>query len=176
MHLSLLLAFLFFSLALGSPSDVLYIKKLVADESQLLDAKNYAGLVNIYTKNVTYNAGEPQNEYGVSSVQARLAVLLPTDLITQLAINTESITLLPPFDEQGAAGAATGVVYITATYIGQGNLSGQSATFLGYYGDKYIKTGDFARHGGWRIRERLFFELGSRAIGNLDVIPRSERT
>ena len=161
MQLLVVLTLFLFPLALGSPSDVLYIKKLVADESQLLDAKNYAGLTNIYTKNVTYNAGEPQNVYGVQNVQARLEVLLPPNIITQIATNTESISLLPPFDEQGAAAAASGVVYITATYIGQGNLSGQAATFFGYYEDRYIKTGDFARHGGWRIRERLFFAFVS---------------
>lgn len=26
---------------------------------------------------------------------------------------------------------------------------------------QYVKTGDFARHGGWRIRERLFVSMVS---------------
>lgn len=93
MQLSLLLSLFFISLALGSPSDDVYIKKLVADEAQKVDTK-------------------------------------------------ESITLLPPFDEQGAAGTATGVVYTTVTSIGQGDLTGQALVFFAKYNDKYVKTGD----------------------------------
>ena len=154
----LLLFSLLFSLTLGSPFDVLYIKKLIADESQLLDSKDYAGLANIFTKNATYNAGRPSpNVYGIDNIQATLAELLPPSLITFQTIRTESITLSPPFDEQGAAGTATGVVYLSATNFGSGDLAGQTLIVLAKYEDKYVKTGDFARYGGWRISERLFF-------------------
>ena len=160
MQLVLLLSLLF-SLALCSPSDVLYIKKLSADEAQLLDLKDFGGLVNIFTTNVTYNPGAGPNIYGIDSVQATLAFILPPEVITQSAISTESITLSPSFDEQGAASTATGVVYVTTTYIGQGDLAGQALVFFAKYVDKYTKTGNFASHGGWRISERLYISFVS---------------
>lgn len=157
MQLLPLLSLFFVSLALSSPSDVLHIKKLVAEEPQLLDAKDFAGLVNVYTKNATYNTGEGlPNIYGIASIQAALVVDLPPETLTQGAISTESITLLPPFDEQGAAGTATGVLYLTFSYIGQGDLAGQVLVLFAKYEDTYVKTRNSARYGGWRISKRYF--------------------
>lgn len=162
MQLLFLLSLFFFSLALGSPSDVLYIEKLVADEARLVDAKKFDGLVNIFTKNATYNAGSPApNVYGIADIQTTLSNIVPPETITQNAVSTESITLLPPFDEQGAAGTASGVIYITVSYIGQGNLTGQALVFFAKYEDKYVKTADFVPYGGWRISERFFIEFVS---------------
>ena len=162
MQLSLPLSLFFLSVALGSPSDILYIQKLNADEAHKLDNKDFAGLGNIFTKNASYNAGAPsQTVYGIDNIQAILAEILPPELLTENAISTESITLLPPFDEQGAAGTATGVVYSTTANIGQGDLEGQGVFFRAKYKDKYVKTGDFAIHGGWRISERLFISFVS---------------
>ncbi|MCJ1462887.1 hypothetical protein MMC07_001491 [Pseudocyphellaria aurata] len=160
-QLSLLLSLFLVPLSIGSPSDDLYIKKLIADEAQILDAKDFPKLAGIFTKNATYNAGMPPTVFGVDSIKAVLAAILPPEVITQSTTSTESITLLPPFDEQGAAGTATGVVYITAACIGQGDLTGHALTFFAKYEDKYIKTGDFAHHGGWRISERFFVEFVS---------------
>ena len=120
MQLLLLLPLFFFSLALGSPSDVLYIKKLNADVAQASDNKAFSEFETFFTKNVTYNigvAGEP-NVYGLDNLKAKLTEILPPGSITQQAVNTQSITLLPPFDEQGAAGTATSVVYSVITFIG----------------------------------------------------------
>ena len=156
MQLLLVFFLFFFSLALGSPSDVLYIEKLSADEAQKLDNKDFDGLEKIFTKNATYNAGEGPNVYGIDNIKPLLASILPPEVISQSTITTSSITLLAPFDEQGAAGSAVGVVYVTASYIGQGDLEGQGLFFFAKYKDKYVKTGDFARYGGWRISERLF--------------------
>lgn len=57
-------SFLFFSLLFLfcswlSPASVFYLKKLVADEVQLSDAKDLAGLTKIFTRNATYNIGGP---------------------------------------------------------------------------------------------------------------------
>lgn len=154
MQLLHLLPLFFFSLALGSPSDVLYIQKLNADEAQLLDAKDFAGLVNIFTQNATYKSDSSPIFDGLEDIQAKLPGVL--EPITQSAINTESITLLPPFDEQGAAGTATGVLYITVANFGLRNSSTEALFVFGKFEDKYVKTGDFALHGGWRISERVF--------------------
>lgn len=48
MQLLLLLSFVFFTLTLGSPADILNIQKVIADESHLVDSKNFAELVNIF--------------------------------------------------------------------------------------------------------------------------------
>lgn len=131
MQVLLILCLFLFSLALGSLSDVLYIEKSNADEAQLLVAKDFAGLADIFTKNVTYNAGDPfPTVHRIDSIQAILAQRLGQN-ITQYAISTQSITLLPPFDEQGAADAATGVVYTTLANIGQGNLTGEALIIFG---------------------------------------------
>ena len=155
MQLLLVLSLFLFSVAFGSPADVLYIEKLIADEAQLLDAKDFAGLVNIFTKNAAYNRGAGPNVYGINNIQATLSPILPPEVITQNAVNTESITLLPPFNEQGAAGTASGVVYTTISNIGQGNLTGQVYVNFAKYEDKYVKTGESARYGGWKISQRF---------------------
>lgn len=157
MQLLLLCFCVFFSLALGSPADVLYIKKLIADESQLLDSKDFRGLANIFTTNAIYNAGPPSpDRNGIENIQATLAIILK-GIVTQISTSTESITLLAPFDEQGAAGTATGVVYYTAVEFGTGDSAGKTEIILAKYVDKYVKTGDRSRYDGWRISERRSF-------------------
>lgn len=158
MQLLLLFCLFLFSLALGSPSDVLYIEKLNADEAQLLDAKDFAGFVNIFTKNATYSSGGSlPNVYGADSIGARILSILGPEIITQNSINTQSIKLLPPFDEQGAAGTATGVIYTTDVNF----MAGEVQVVFGKYQDKYVKTGDFSHYGGWRISERFFILIVS---------------
>ena len=161
MQLLLVLSLFFFSLAFGSPADVLYIEKLIADEGQLLDTKDWAGLANIFTKNVTYSPGAGLKFNGIDNLQAALSRNLPQEIITQNAVNTKSITLLPPFDEQGAAGTASGVVYLTFSVIGQGDLAGQVRASFGKYQDLYVKTGESARYGGWKISQRFFVSFVS---------------
>lgn len=151
----------FFSLALGSPADVLYLEKLVADEAQSLDAKDFAELTNIFTKNATYNSEILPTVYGIDNIQTLLSGFFPPEIISQNAINTESFTLLPPFNEQGAAGTASGVLYTTVSFIGQGNLAGQVYASFAKYKDKYVKTGESARYGGWKIYERVFVSFVS---------------
>lgn len=153
----LLLLFLSFSLAFGSTADVLYIEKLVADQGQLLDTKNFAGLANIFTPNATYNpGGDPtSNVYGIDNIKATLARIVGST-ITHGAVTTESITLEPFFDEQGSANAAVGVIYIIFTYVGQGKLAGQALSIYAKYEDTYVKTGDRNLYGGWRISKRFF--------------------
>lgn len=161
MQLLPLLFLFFFSYALGSPSDVIYMKKLVANEGQLIDVKDFAGFVNIFTRNASYDSEVTPPVYGIDAIQAALSKFFPAGTISQNAVNTESITLLSPFDEQGAANTATGVIYTTSTKIGQNELAGQALTVFGKYEDKYVKTKDLARYGGWRISERQFIQFVS---------------
>ena len=155
----LILLTLYLSLAFGSSDDVLYIEKLVADEGILLDTKNFAGLANIFTPNGSYNAnapGEPSTVYGIQNIQAILAKIIGPGTITHNAVSTQSITLGPEFNEQGAAGAATGVIYVVFTFIGQKDLAGQALSFYAKYEDTYVRTGDISLYAGWRISTRSF--------------------
>lgn len=97
------------------------------------------------------------------ALQAAFVNTFVPELIHQNAISTESITLLPPFDEQAAARSATGVLYFTTTTIGRGDLAGQALTAFVKFEDKYVKTGGFARDGGWRINARNYIETVSRS-------------
>lgn len=165
MQLSLLVSLFFFSLALGTADDILSIEKLVADAVQLLDTKDFAGLGNIYTTDALYNAGPPSpNISGIDKIKATLAQIVPPGVITQSTASTISITLSPPsppYGKQRVVAKATGVVYTSATYIGQGKLAGQALTFLAKYEDKYVQTGDRASYGGWRISQRFFIPFVS---------------
>ncbi|MCJ1469092.1 hypothetical protein MMC07_007725 [Pseudocyphellaria aurata] len=171
MHLLLLLSLFFVTLALGSPSDIIYIEKLNADEAQIVDAHDYSKLADIFTTTATYKSGPSQPTVnGIENVEATIAFVIPPEVITHTEINTQSITLKPPFDEQGAAGTASGVIYTTVAYIGQGNATGSALIFFAKFEDSYVKTGDFAKYGGWRISNRSFIPFGAPA-GNPNVLP-----
>lgn len=157
MQLLLLLALIFFSPALGSPSDVLYINMLNADVAQATDKAAYSEFGNFFAKDAHYNFGGPGlDAYGVNQITAGFINNVPAGSIQVNVVSSESIRLLPPFDDLGAAGNATGVQYKEVVFVGQGSLQGQSYTAFGKYNDKYIKTGEFTRYGGWRIQERLW--------------------
>ena len=156
MHLLLLLSLWFFSLALGS-HDVLYINKLNADQARATDKGAYSEFEYFFTKTAHYNfGGAGLDAYGIPNITAGFVDNVPAGAITVNLVSTESVTLLPPFDDLGAAGKATGVQYKEVVFVGQGKYQGQSYTAFGKYDDKYVKTGDFARYGGWRISERIF--------------------
>lgn len=158
MQLSLLLSMFFFCFALGSPSDVIYIEQLVANQVILLDLKNFA-FENIFTKNATYNSGSGPNVYGIPAIENAIANLVK-DGGTFGGITTKSITLGPPFDDQGGAGTAKGTLFITAVTLGS-NSSGPYSLRLAKYEDKYAKTGAFEDYGGWRISERIVVNVVS---------------
>ena len=137
--------------------DVLYINKLNADQAQATDKQAYSEFDYFFTKDAHYNFGGPGlDAYGIPNITAGFAGHVPAGTITVNFVSTESIKLLPPFDDLGAAGNATGVQYKEVVYVGQGDLEGQTYTAFAKCEDKYVKTGDFARYGGWRISERIF--------------------
>lgn len=122
----------FFSLALGSPED-LYIKKLVAEE---VTSTNQTDIVNFFTENVIYRIGTELTFNGLDAL--RSAFTNTSQIIPQNAITTQSIDLLPPFDEQGAASTGTGVVYFTTTTPGQGGFAGQALILFVKFEEKYV--------------------------------------
>ena len=165
MRFSILLSTFFLSLALGSPSDIDNIEKVSADEVRALDRKDFASFSKYFTQNASYNAGAGPNVYGVPAIQKLLKAVVQ-NVPSQSALTTTSITLLPPFDEQGDATAAEAEVYTTDTFFGTGKLAGQILTFYAKYEDKYEKTTDSANYGGWKLSQRFFvsFVSNSRVI------------
>lgn len=117
--------------------------------------------MNLFTQKFTSNVNRELTVSGVDALQAAFVNTFVPELIPQNAISTESITLLPPFDEQGSAGSATGILYFTTTTIGRGDLAGQALTVFVKFEDKYVKTGGFARYGGWRINAQNYIAIVS---------------
>ncbi|MCJ1269034.1 hypothetical protein MMC22_008922 [Lobaria immixta] len=161
MQFLLFISLFFFSLALASPADVHYLGQLIEDEAQLFDAKDLAGFANLFTKNATYNP-DTTNVHGMNNIEKILSRVFLSEVISQSAVKTKSFALLPTFNGQGAAGTATGTVYTTISFIGQGNLTGQVYTVFAEHNDMYVKTEQFARYGGWKISERFFVEFYTR--------------
>ncbi|MCJ1265763.1 hypothetical protein MMC22_005643 [Lobaria immixta] len=82
--------------------------------------------MNLFTQKITSNVNRELTVSRVDALQAAFVNTFVPELIPQNAISTETITLLPPFDEQGAAGLATRILYFTTTTIGRGDLAGQA--------------------------------------------------
>ena len=158
-HLLALASFLFCTPSLSSPSDVLYIEKLTADFSINLDLKNFKAFEVEFIPTGTYNPGNGVVK-GYPAIEKALAAIVGTN-VTQSSLTTQSISLSPPFDVQGAAGKATGITYAIVTFIGQKADAGKAFVVYGYFKDKLVKTGDYANYGGWKFSDRAFIALVS---------------
>lgn len=159
MHLLPLLLSLF-SLSLASPADILYIQKsladfaLIADSGSLSGVPDFSAFDQVLARNVSFDFGaQPGVVRGLANVETVFRRNLPPGTITQNAVTTQSVALAG-FDEQGAASKATAVSYLTNTYFGQGNLTGQVVTLYVRLDDTLVKT-ELPGNGGWRITTRI---------------------
>lgn len=155
-----LTSFLFFTPSLTSSSDIIYIRKLIADFAINLDTKNFKGFEIEFIPSGTYDAGAGPVA-GLPAIQKTLAAVVNNN-VTQTSLTTQSITLSPPFDSLGAASRASAITYAIVSYIGQKADAGKAYIFYGLFKDKLVKTGDFAEYGGWRFSERIFETLVSK--------------
>ena len=158
-HLLALASYLFCTPSLSSPSAVLYIEKLTADFSINLDLKNFKAFEVEFIPTGTYNPGNGVVK-GYPAIEKALAAIVGTN-VTQSSLTTQSISLSPPFDVQGAAGKATGITYAIVTFIGQKADAGKAFVVYGYFKDKLVKTGDYSNYGGWKFSDRAFIALVS---------------
>ncbi len=112
-----------FPLALGS-----YIRNLMADFAILFDDRKFNALADLFTPNANYSVGN-LNMVGPSQIATFVGNL--TKDPTQLALSTQSINLLPPFDALGGAVKAMAVTYVIATVFGSGKFkpTGNTSTF-----------------------------------------------
>lgn len=154
----LALSFLF-TTSLCTTEDVEHIKKLTADFAISLDTKNYKAFEKQFTPTASYDPGNGPVT-GFANIEKVLATIV-TNQVTQTSVTTQSILLAPPFDGLGAAGTATGTTYNIVTFIGKGPKLGNALLIYGLWRDKFVKTGDFAYHGGWKFSSRVFVSLVS---------------
>ena len=154
-----LTSFFFFTPSLTSPSDVLYIQKLTADFAINADTKNFTAYDVEFIPTATYDPGNGAVK-GISAIKETLALVFQ-NVTTQTSVTTQSVSLGPPFDVQGAAGTASAIAYAIVTNLGQGAEVGKAFTVYGYWNDTLVKTGDFANYGGWKFSSRGFVSLVS---------------
>lgn len=163
MHLPLLLILSLFSLAIpsfGSPADILNIQKSLSDYAFISDSGSISGVPDfstfnkVFTNNVTFFFDpSPGLVRGLANVETVFRTNVPPGTVTQNVVTTESISL-SPFDEQESASEATALSYLTTTYFGQGNLTGQIVVLYVRVEDTLVKT-KLKGNGGWRISNRI---------------------
>lgn len=152
-------SFLFFTPSLTSPSDVLYIQKLTADFAINADTKNFNGYDVEFIPTATYDPGNGPIK-GIPAIKETLALVFK-NVTTQTSVTTQSVSLGPPFDLQGAAGTASAIAYAIVTNLGIGAEEGKAFTVYGHWKDTLVKTADFADYGGWKFSSRAFVSLVS---------------
>lgn len=163
MHFSLLLIPSFLSLALpslGASPDNDYIRNCLADFAFIADSGSLSGVPQfsrfheVFTKNITFDFGSlPGVVRGLANVENVYVKNFPPGTVTQNAVTTERISL-SEFDDQGSASRATALSYITSSYFGQGNLTGQRVALYVRLQDTLLKT-KLEGNGGWRIDTRI---------------------
>ena len=154
-----------FTPSLTSSTDVLYIEKLTADFAIALDTKNFKAFEIEFIPTATYDPGSGPVT-GFANIEKTLAAIVANN-VTQNSLTTQSISLAPPFDNQGGAGTASAITYADVAFLGKGPLAGKAFVFFGLFKDKFVKTGDFANYGGWKFSSRVFqslVSLGARSI------------
>ncbi|MCJ1346438.1 hypothetical protein MMC31_004655 [Peltigera leucophlebia] len=155
----------FFILSLGNPEDVLNIQQLNNDFAVFFDSNRKSEIVTLFTANLTYNIfTKTRGNFTVRGGQEFSKLISNiTAAPTQISISTQSYTLQPPFDALGGASRATGYSNFNAILF----KDNKTQFFDAVTKDKYIKTTDFTRYGGWKIDQR---DYSSVAIPRGDLI------
>lgn len=164
--LPLLLLFVCSTFSSGFTSDVYYIETLNADFAIFLDTAKYEKWDNSFTKNVTFSFpgfDKIPTVTGVEGVIASAHTVFPTAYILQTAITTQRIIPVGPTDKNYAFTEAEAITYLTSTFLGSGNLQGQSATVYSRLEDTFVKT-NLPVYGGWRVNTRALRPLVSTTL------------
>lgn len=148
-----------FILSLGNSEDVLNIQKLNNDFAVLFDSNKKGEISTLFTANLTYNLfTKTRGNFTIRGGEEfnRLITNI-TEATTQISISTQSYTLLPPFDALGGASRATGYSNLNGILFKDNKTQFLDAVTK----DKYVKTTDFTRYGGWRIDQRDYTSVVS---------------
>ena len=111
-----------------------------------LDRKNYAPLTKIFAENTVADYQVPGLTGPLRGVRA-VQEWVQSQLVGQVTQHTISTTVVEFTDPH----APNSTAYLVANYLGQGNLTGQTAYFYGQYVDRLGLEG-----GSWKITNRLF--------------------
>lgn len=154
--LSIFLLFVCPPSSLGFTTDVYYIETLIANTVIFLDELRFDAFAGLYTKDLVFGApslGLP----GTNSSQQLIdeaKKLFPAHFVLQNAITTQRISFVDCTDQDYKFTKAKAVTYLTTTFFGSGNLTGQIAAIYSRLDDNLTKT-SLPGYGGWRVSVRI---------------------
>ena len=154
--LSILLLFVCPHSSLGFTNDAFYIETITADSVIFLDTFNFDAFAGIYTQNFTFAApsiGLPPARGPQQLTDAAYKLLPRGSVVLQNAITTFRISFVGPTDKDYTFTQAKTIIYLSTSFFGTGNLTGQSVTIYSRLDDTLIKT-SLPVYGGWRITSR----------------------
>lgn len=156
--LSIFLLFVCSPSSLGFTSDVYYLETIIADSVIFLDTFKFNFFADIYTKDLVFGAPSLNLPTVNSSQQltAEALILFPPSVkvVLQNAITTQRITPVGPTNADYSFAKATVITYLTTTFFGTGNLTGQIAAIYSRLDDIAVKT-ELPGYGGWRVSKRI---------------------
>lgn len=153
--LSILLLFVCSPHTLGFTTDIFYIETVIADSVLFVDTGNFKAFADVYTKDLIFNGtslGFPVLNNSQLLITATIE-LFPTHYVLQDAITLQRIYFDGCTDKDYTFTKASAITYLTSTFFGSGNLTGQVAVIYLRVDDKLVKTSQPV-YGGWRIFER----------------------
>lgn len=161
-----------FALAsLSNLQDIYDISQLQANTFITLDTKEFLKFESFYIPSAIFSGktlGVPDAN-GVKAIEAAGVALFPNGTVSQDAVTTQTITLAHPLDKLHGVQGATAIIYLTTTYFGTGNLTGQIGTLYSRLDDTYVKTSG-SGFGGWRVEKRIL-ELFVRFVLSIPLFP-----
>lgn len=155
--LSVILLFICSPSSLGFTADIYYIETLIADSTIFLDTHNFSAFAGIYTKDLTFGApslGLPTLNSSEQLIAQAYNLFPKASIVLQDAITTQRITLVGPTDESYEFTEAKAITYLTTTFFGSGNLTGQIAAIYSRLDDTLVKS-CVPGYGGWRVAVRI---------------------
>ncbi|KAI9796348.1 MAG: hypothetical protein M1833_006353 [Piccolia ochrophora] len=145
----------------ASATDELQIRNKLAIYSVALDTKNLDLLDEVFTADaaVTYPLDPPNDKInGLPALKQVLEDQL-RGVVTQQALSTLVV-------ECGPHRAPNSTTYLSATYLGQGDLVGQTIQFYGVFEDEWTHA-----EGQWKSKTRTLTFLENGVVGNTSIIP-----
>lgn len=155
--LSIILLFFCSPSSLGFTADIYYIETLIADSTIFLDTHNFSAFAGIYTKNLFFGApslGLPTLNSSEQLIAQAYKLFPKPSIVLQNAITTQRITLVGPTDESYEFTKAKAITYLTTTFFGSGNLTGQIAAIYSRLDDTLVKS-CVPGYGGWKVGARI---------------------
>ncbi|KAI9681319.1 MAG: hypothetical protein M1817_002602 [Caeruleum heppii] len=142
----------------SNPADILAIRDTISVYALTVDAQKFDNLDNVFTQDVKGDFALPTGSVsGIAAVKSALSGAL-TGLSSYHAMSTTTVDIT-------GKNTAKSTAYFTATFFGQGDLSGQTAVAYGRYEDTWTKDGKES----WLISERNLIYMAP-IIGNAAIL------